>query len=110
MEASALGAAPLPLVRRRTTLRAFAHRKSTIAFLLTLPLILIIALLVVYPALYSLKLATLNKSMERFVGFDNFSFLFTRDTFWMVVRQSVVFAVSAVVFKALIGFCVAHFV
>src|SRR4051812_33992663 len=110
MEASALGEAPLPLVRRRTTLRAFARRKSTIAFLLTLPLILIIAMLVVYPALYSLHLATLNKSMERFVGFDNFSFLFTRDTFWMVVRQSVVFAVSAVIFKALIGFCVAHFV
>ena len=48
--------------------------------------------------------------MERFVGFGNFEFLFKRDTFWMVVRQSVVFAVSAVLFKALIGFCVAHFV
>jgi multiple sugar transport system permease protein len=48
--------------------------------------------------------------MERFIGFGNFEFLFKRDTFWMVVRQSVVFAVSAVFFKALIGFCVAHFV
>ena len=28
----------------------------------------------------------------------------------MVVKQSVIFAVTAVVFKALIGFCVAHFV
>ncbi len=77
---------------------------------MALPLILIIVLLVLYPALYSLHLATLNKGMERFVGFDNFTFLFSRETFWMVVKQSVVFAVTAVVFKALIGFCVAHFV
>ena len=91
-------------------MRKFLRRKSTIAFAMTLPLILIIVLLVVYPAFYSIHLATLNKSMERFVGFGNFEFLFQRETFWMVVRQSVVFAVSAVVFKSLIGFCVAHFV
>ena len=77
---------------------------------MTLPLIVIIAALVLYPALYSIHLATLNKSMQRFVGLGNFEFLFRRETFWMVVRQSVVFAVSAVAFKALIGFCVAHFV
>ena len=48
--------------------------------------------------------------MEHFVGFGNFTFLFNRDTFWMVVKQSCIFAISAVLFKALIGFCVAHFV
>jgi multiple sugar transport system permease protein len=77
---------------------------------MTLPLILIIASLVLYPALYSIRLAMLSKSMERFVGLANFAFLFRRETFWMVVKQSVVFAVSAVAFKAMIGFCVAHFV
>jgi multiple sugar transport system permease protein len=96
--------------RRRTTLAKRLRRKSTIAFVLTLPLILIIGSLVVYPAFYSFYLAMLNKSMERFVGLSNFSFLFTRETFWMVVKQSIIFAVSAVVFKALIGFLVAHFV
>ena len=90
--------------------RKLLQRKSTIAFAMTLPLMLIIVTLVIYPAFYSLHMATLNKSMERFVGLGNFEFLFKRETFWMVVRQSVVFAVSAVVFKALIGFCVAHFV
>jgi multiple sugar transport system permease protein len=55
-------------------------------------------------------LATLNKSMQRFVGLGNFTFLFKRSTFWLVVEQSVIFAVSAVIFKALIGFIVAHFV
>src|SRR5947209_2435867 len=94
----------------RSALRRAMQRKSSIAFLMTLPLILLIALLVLYPALYSVHLATLNKSMERFVGFGNFLFLFKRETFWMVVKQSCIFAISAVIFKALIGFIVAHFV
>jgi multiple sugar transport system permease protein len=110
MEASTVEAVRLPAAGRRTTLRKLMRRKSSIAFFLTLPLILIIAALVLYPAFYAIHLATLNKSMEHFVGLANFEFLFKRETFWMVVRQSVVFAVSAVAFKALIGFCVAHFV
>ena len=94
----------------RGAFQRWRQRKSTIAFLMTLPLIAMIALLVIYPAVYSLYLAMLNKSMERFVGLDNFAFLFKRETFWMVVRQSCIFALSAVFFKALIGFIVAHFV
>jgi multiple sugar transport system permease protein len=89
--------------------RKIARRKSTVAFLMALPLIVLILALVVYPALFSMYLATLNKSMQRFVGLSNFTFLFGRTTFWMVVKQSVIFAVSAVFFKALIGFVVANF-
>jgi multiple sugar transport system permease protein len=89
-------------------MKKFLRRKSTIALVMALPLILVITSLVIYPAFYSIYLATLNKSMERFVGLGNFSFLFKRETFWMVVKQSIIFAVSAVLFKALIGFFVAH--
>jgi multiple sugar transport system permease protein len=95
---------------RQASLHKFARRKSTIAFLFALPLIVIIACLVIYPAFYSIHLATLNKSMTKFVGFGNFEFLFRRNTFWMVVEQSVLFAVTAVIFKAVVGFVVAHFV
>jgi multiple sugar transport system permease protein len=91
-------------------MKKFLRRKSTIAFAMALPLLFTVASLVIYPAFYSIYLATLNKSMEHFVGLGNFGFLFTRETFWMVVKQSVIFAVSAVFFKALIGFFVAHFV
>src|SRR3954465_11961949 len=100
----------VPARSGQLTLRKFARRKSTIAFLMALPLITIVLCLVVYPALYSIHLATLNKSMQRFVGFGNFEFLFRRNTFWMVVEQSLLFAVTAVVFKAVVGFIVAHFV
>ena len=89
-------------------MKKFLRRKSTIAFVMALPLIVVVTSLVIYPALYSIYLATLNKSMERFVGLGNFTFLFNRETFWMVVKQSVIFAVSAVLFKALIGLFLAH--
>jgi len=89
-------------------MKRFLRRKSTIALVMALPLIVVITSLVLYPAFYSIYLATLNKSMERFVGLANFAFLFKRETFWMVVKQSIIFAVSAVLFKALIGFFVAH--
>ncbi len=108
--ADAASAALQSSARRRMTMKKFVRRRSTIAFVMALPLILLIAFLVVYPALFSMYLATLNKSMERFVGLGNFEFLFKRNTFWMVVQQSCIFAVSAVFFKALIGFFLAHFV
>ena len=95
---------------RQPTLQKFARRKSTIAFVMVLPLILVVAGLVIYPAFYSMHLATLNKSMTKFVGFGNFEFLFRRNTFWMVVEQSLLFAITAVIFKAVVGFIVAHFV
>jgi len=96
--------------RPRVSARWLAQRKSMVAFGFALPLILVIALLVVYPALYAINMATLNKSMQYHVWFGNFTFLFKRNTFWMVVEQSVLFAVTAVIFKAVIGFIVAHLV
>src|SRR5947199_2429446 len=100
----------VPAADTRLTMQKLVRRKSTIAFFMSLPLILVVACLVVYPAFYSISLAMMNKSMQHFVGFGNFTFLFKRNTFWMVVEQTVLFAVTAVIFKALIGFIAAHFV
>jgi len=116
-------------IAKRASGRWLIRRKSITAFLFALPLILVILGLVVYPALYAIGLATLNKSMVRFVGFGNYQFLFKSwgdltcpipfsETLWgaqcrtfgLVVKQSIIFAVTAVIFKALIGFIVAHFV
>ena len=66
------------------------------------PLFGLILGLVAYPFFHALFLATLNKAETAFVGLDNFSFLFGRQTLWMVVRKSLLFALLAVVFKALI--------
>ena len=91
--------------------RLFMRRRSTIALLMCLPLILIIAGLVVYPAFYSIYLSMLNKAQTRFIGLANF-------TLPAVARHLLdggaaigdLRAVSAVFFKALIGLITAHLI
>ncbi len=90
--------------------RRWYRRRSTLGFLLCVPLFLIIGGLVLYPAVFAVYLAMLNKAQTRFVGLANFKFLLGRDLFWMVVQQVVVFAVTAVLFKAILGFIAAHLV
>jgi multiple sugar transport system permease protein len=84
------------------------QRRSTIAFLMTLPLIAVIGGLVAWPAAYAMYLATLNRRMTAFIGLENFAILLESETFRMVIFQSVFFAVTAVIAKALIGFWLAH--
>ena len=91
-----------------TNLLIWLKQKPRIAFFMCLPLILMVAFLIIYPFFYSIFLATLNKAETKFVGLANFIFLFKRETFWLVVQQSIFFALVAVFFKALIGFIAAH--
>jgi multiple sugar transport system permease protein len=97
-------------VRKKKGLQLFIRRRSTIALAMCLPLIAIILGLIIYPAFFCIYLSMLNKAQTRFIGLSNFAFLLSRDTFWMVVRQSAIFALSAVFFKALIGLITAHLV
>jgi multiple sugar transport system permease protein len=100
-------------IQRASTARSlqlFIRRRSTVAFLMCLPLIVIIAGLVMYPAFYSIYLSMLNKAQTRFIGLGNFSFLLSRDVFLMVVEQTAIFALTAVFFKALIGLITAHLI
>jgi len=94
----------------RSGLNKFMRRRSTIAFLMCLPLLVIIVGLVAYPAVYAIYLSMLNKSQTRFIWFGNFRFLLSRDVFWMVVQQAVIFTGFAVAFKALIGLITAHLI
>jgi len=98
-----------PATRRRSgSLKRLSQRRSTIGFLMCLPLMLMVATLVIYPAFYAIYLSMLNKKMTAFVGLGNFAFLFKRNTFQLVMFQSCLFAVTAVAFKALLGFIIAH--
>jgi multiple sugar transport system permease protein len=92
------------------SLHKLMRRKSTIAFLMTLPLLTLIIVLVAYPTGFAIYLSMLDRTMTRFVGLDNFAYLMSRDRFWMVVYQTCAFAVIAVALKAVIGFVAAHLV
>ena len=110
MADTALDSTAAPATRRSAGKWSLGRHRSIVGFLFALPLMAVIAGLVIYPAGYAIHLATLNKSMQHFVGLGNFFFLFKRPTFWLVVEQSCLFAITAVIFKAVVGFVVAHFV
>ena len=105
---SAVGRAPARPAA--SGLHRMMRRRTTTAVLMCLPLMAIVGGLILYPALYAIYLSTLNKAQTKFLGLGNFTFLLTRDTFWMVVWQSAIFAISAVFFKALIGLITAHLI
>lgn len=90
------------------SLQRFARRRSSIAFLMALPLLIVVAGLIAYPAGYGIYLSMLNRRMTAFIGLGNYEILFESDTFWDVVFQSCFFAITAVLLKALIGFWLAH--
>jgi len=102
--------APAASPARRMTMQKLMRRRSTTARALALPRILLICGLVIYPAFYAVYLSMLDRKMEHFTGLRNIIFLLHFDTFWMVVEQSCIFAISAVFFKALIGFLTSHLV
>jgi multiple sugar transport system permease protein len=102
-------AAALPRQRlQRGGVRRLLGRRSFVGFLMALPLILLIGGLVVYPAFYAIALSLMSRRMTHFVGLHNFDLLVHRQTFQLVIFQSCLFAIVAVVLKAVIGFALAH--
>jgi multiple sugar transport system permease protein len=95
---------------KRSGMRQFMRRRSTIAFLMCLPLLVIIGGLVAYPALYAIYLSMLNNAQTRFIGLDNFTWLLSRQAVRDVIWQAVIFTGFAVFFKALIGLITAHLI
>ncbi len=94
--------------RGRDSLRALLRRRSTIAFLMTLPLITLIVVLVAYPAGSAIYLSMLDRTMTEFVGLRNFEALFVSQRFWATFYQTCLFAIVAVACKAILGFAAAH--
>ena len=98
---------PQEAVGAEARLSAWLRSRAIIAFFMSLPLLLLIGGLIVYPFFYSIYLSMLNKRETAFVGLDNLRYLVRYETFWLVVQNSVVFTVTAVFFKALLGFILA---
>ena len=100
--------ATAPASRRVGSLKKLGRRRSTTALLLCAPLILLIVGLKVYPTFYAIFLSMLDRKMENFVGLNNFIYLLNRPSFQLVIFQSCLFAITAVVMKATLGFILAH--
>src|SRR3990167_286989 len=102
------GPAKAPASRRGGSLKKLGRRRSTTALLLCAPLLLPMVGLKVYPTFYAIFLSMLDRKMEHFVGLNNFIYLLNRPSFQLVIFQSCLFAITAVVMKATLGFILAH--
>src|SRR5712692_5207280 len=61
-------AAPVRAARPGNLYR-LARRRSTVAFLFALPLLVVVGGLIVYPGIYAVYLSMLNKAQTKFIGF-----------------------------------------
>ncbi|WP_421999830.1 carbohydrate ABC transporter permease [Reyranella sp.] len=99
-----------PVPARRRGLHALLQRRSAIAFLMTVPLLVVMVGLVAYPTGFAIWLSMLDRTTTRFVGLANFALLLDSSRFWGIVWQTCLFAFAAVALKAFLGFVAAHFV
>lgn len=90
------------------SLRKLTRRRSTTALLLCSPLLILVLGLKFYPTIYAVYLSMLDRRMINFVGLANFEHMLSRPSFQMVIFQSALFAVTAVILKAFLGFVLAH--
>ena len=95
--------------RSRGSLHGLLRRRSVIAFLMALPLIVLMIVLVAYPTGSAIYLSMLDRRLVKFVGLDNFARLFSSDRFWALFLQTSVFAIVSVACMAIIGIAAAHF-
>jgi len=87
-------------------------RRFGFAYVLLLPLILVIAFVDIWPTYWAVRLSTwhkylLNPGQDHFVGLGNYLQLAQDPLFWQSLKQGFMYAASATVLQALVGLVVA---
>src|SRR5215470_10182056 len=82
-------------------------RRYLFGYTLLAPAVLYVALLVGVPFFFSLYLAmsdaTVGDPIAKFVGFDNFKAALESPTFYVALRNTLIFTVGAGIIKGLLG-------
>jgi multiple sugar transport system permease protein len=92
---------------RRGWFHSQSSRRLAFGYALLAPASLYVLLLVGVPFLFSLYLAVsdanVGEQVASFVGLGNFRAAWEMDTFWIALRNSIVFLVVAAIFKSILG-------
>ncbi|MDQ0901335.1 MULTISPECIES: carbohydrate ABC transporter permease [unclassified Paenibacillus] len=81
-------------------------------YVMVLPAMTGIILFVIYPVIYLIQLSfykynLMNKDRSKFIGFDNFTQIFTREDFYKALSNTVVYTVGVVVLTMLLSLLIA---
>ncbi|MEZ4860349.1 MAG: sugar ABC transporter permease [Caldilineaceae bacterium] len=100
-----------PATAPRTPLARWLGRDFALAYVLLIPLILILFILLAYPIASALWITLQDKTIGmvgRFIGLGNYrELLFEDPFFWQVVRNGFVFTIGSVALKLVIGMIMA---
>ena len=100
-----------PSTAPRTPLWRKLGRDFALAYILLIPLILILFVLLAYPIASALWITLQDKTIGmvgRFIGLENYRELLLDDPFfWQVVRNGFIFTIGSVVLKLLVGMIMA---
>lgn len=86
--------------------------RARIAWLMILPTLLVVALVAGYPLFRTIQMSFTNTNlaqpgMERGIGFANYQFLFQDATWWLSVRNTLIFTFGSVAIEFVLGLGVA---
>jgi multiple sugar transport system permease protein len=83
------------------------HRQQLVGLLTIAPALALILALIVYPVAYSLWLSLLEKHsffpQERFIGFENYMYLWSDSEFWTSLWLGVIYSVWTILFQLILG-------
>ena len=107
-----MAATSTPLVKRRLTLH---QQDARIAWLLIIPSLVILAVVTLWPVLYTFVLSFFNvptgiNQTNTFVGMDNYLHMLSDQTFWDTIGRTFYFTVVSVGLEMLLGLAIAQLV
>lgn len=93
-------------------MRRSLHRDYRFVWLILIPILIVVALLIYYPALDSLQTSLTSRNLRinrppKFVGLENYLKLLTSSEFWQVALRSLLVVVMTLPLEMLIAFAIA---
>jgi multiple sugar transport system permease protein len=93
-------------------MRRSLHRDYRFVWFILIPILLVVALLIYYPALESLQTSLTSRNLRiarppEFVGLENYTRLLTSSEFWQVALRSLLVVVMTLPLEMLIAFALA---
>ncbi len=101
-----------PLVKRRLSLR---QQDARIAWLLIIPSLVVLAIVTLWPILYTFILSFFNvptgiNQVNTFVGLDNYLKMLADQTFWETIGRTLYFTVVSVSLEMALGLAIAQLI
>lgn len=97
---------------RTLTRKAYQRRERTLAFCLLLPTIIVFAVFMFWPVIYTFYLSLLKWNMiapvKKFVGFDNYVKIFTRPEFVITLKNTLLYIFLFILIDVVIPYIVSY--